>query len=107
MKAVETNNKSSELNLELGFIYLRMKKFNESISIYKKVLNNGDDEEKALSYYNTACAYSLTKFKFEAINNLKEAVILNKKYIKEAVNDKDFENIKNEKAFKNLVVFNN
>jgi hypothetical protein len=47
--------------------------------------------------------YSMKNYKTASLNYLKKAISLDKKFIKMAIESKDFENIINEKEFQDLI----
>ena len=59
--------------------------------------------EYATAYYNIACAYSLNRQKETALIFLKQAVEKDQKLKNLAVSDPDFENLRQEKKFQELV----
>jgi len=82
------------------FLYL-LGRYEEAILSYNKSLeilpNNAN------SYFNKACIYSLQENIDLAIENLKQAINLDCKYLEEAKTDTDFDKIRHDSRFINLI----
>ncbi len=87
------NNKNGVL-IELG----RYKEAEECIQQIIKI-----NPEHAPAYYNKACLRILTNEKSDALTNLKKAVELDSRLKEYAKKDKDFNSIKDDKDFQNLL----
>lgn len=86
---------------EKAYCLLELNKLEEAISIYDEILNNNPNDARA--YYNRACAYSLKNEKDKAISDLKMAIELNINYKFLAMDDRDFDNIRDSEEFKKLI----
>ena len=61
------------------------------------------DPNFATSYYNLSCIYAVKKEKDKAFEYLKKAISLDQKYKEKARADKDFDNLRGEKGFDEIV----
>jgi len=61
------------------------------------------DPNFAPSYYNVSCIHATKKEKDKALEYLKKAISLDQKYKDKAGTDKDFDNLRAEKEFKEIV----
>jgi tetratricopeptide (TPR) repeat protein len=61
------------------------------------------DPNFATSYYNVSCVYAIKKEKDKALEYLKKAISLDQKYREKAKNDNDFNYLRNEKEFVEIV----
>ena len=61
------------------------------------------DPNFATSYYNLSCILATKKEKEKALEYLKKAISLDQKYKDKAGTDKDFDNLRAEKEFKEIV----
>jgi len=86
---------------EKALCLIDLKRYNEAIKTLDEILEI--DSNDFTAYYNKACAYSLLNDKLNAINNLKKAIELNPDFKFLAMDDKDFDNIRSEEEFKNLI----
>lgn len=86
---------------QFAYYYYQRGEYMNSLKQYQKSLDNY--KKNPLIYYNLACNYSLINNKISAIENLNLAIIADKKYKKLAIEDKDFNNIKNDIEFINIV----
>lgn len=84
----------------LGNIYLKQKKIDNALSEFQAIIKI--DKNYATAYYNIACSYSLLNKKEKSLEFLKQSILLNKEFKELAKTDVDFDNIKNDKEFKNL-----
>lgn len=100
---LKINPDDFELNNYQGILHLKMNNYNEAISIYQSMVLKSPEEYKATVYYNLACAYSLKNEKAQAIKYLRIAIAKKISFKNDAFSDKDFENIKNEKEFLDLL----
>ncbi len=85
----------------LGNAYSDLGDPRKAIEYYEKALEINPEDAKVC--YNKACADSLMNKKSEALTYLKRAVELNPKYKELAKSDKDFENLRDERDFKDIV----
>jgi tetratricopeptide (TPR) repeat protein len=100
-KAIELNPKDVNAYLFRGFAYIKLGNYQRAIKDYDKAIELNPKDEAA--YYNMACLFSLQKKTAEACKWLKSAVdrgFNNWKHIKE---DTDFDNMRNEPCFINLI----
>jgi len=61
------------------------------------------DPNFATSYYNLSCILATKKEKGKALEYLKKAISLDQKYKGEAKTDKDFNNLRGEKEFEEML----
>lgn len=85
----------------LGNVLLKNRDYLEAILHFKRILKMNPDY--ATAYYNIACAYSLNRQKETALLFLKQALEKDKKLKNLAVSDPDFESLRQEKTFQELV----
>ena len=88
------------LNL-LGGAYLDKGEIDEALSMYNRAIEVAPNF--ATSYYNVSCLYSLKKERAKAIDYLKKAIALDLRYKEKARVDQDFNSLKGEKEFEELV----
>ena len=88
------------LNL-LGGAYLDKGEIDEALSMYNRAIEVAPNF--ATSYYNVSCLYSLKKERAKAIEYLKKAIALDLRYKEKARVDQDFNSLKEEKEFEELV----
>ncbi len=86
---------------EKAYCLLELNKIDEAISMYDEILMINPNDARA--YYNRACAYSLKNKKDKAIDDLKRAIELNIDYKFLAMDDRDFDNIRDSDEFKKLI----
>ncbi|MBD3229927.1 MAG: tetratricopeptide repeat protein [Candidatus Lokiarchaeota archaeon] len=84
-----------------GFIEYKLEKYEDSVKSFKKAIEINNEYENA--YYNLACCYSILKKKKEALNTLKKLFELNPKNKDEIKREKDFEWLKDDPEFKELI----
>ena len=73
-----------------------------AIACLEQVLKLNPDDE--LAWYNKACAYALQNNLDLAIDSLQKAIALNPKYREMAKEDRDFDNLKEDKRFQTLIL---
>ena len=96
------NEQKAELFFELGYLQRVRKNYEEAISSYDKAVEFKPDYHKA--WYNKACSYSLQGNIEQAIENLKTAISLNlDKYREMAKTDSDFDAIREDERFQELI----
>lgn len=100
-KAILLNPKSLDSRNNLGNVYLKQNKLDEAIEEFEKVLKI--EPKYATAYYNIACAYSIKRNTNYSLRFLEEAVTLDDSLKEVARKDPDFENIKDDNRFKELV----
>ena len=88
------------LNL-LGGAYLDKGEIDKALSMYNRAIEVAPNF--ATSYYNVSCLYSLKKERAKAIEYLKKAIALDLRYKEKARVDQDFNSLKEEKEFEELV----
>ncbi|MCP4121333.1 MAG: hypothetical protein GY751_06230, partial [Bacteroidetes bacterium] len=88
---------------ETGMKYYKQKEYPKAEDLFRCAVK--EDSDNARAYYNLACLLSLqyegengSRIR-EIVSSLKKAIELNKKYIKAAVKEKDFNQVKNSKEF--------
>ncbi|MEM9273750.1 MAG: tetratricopeptide repeat protein, partial [Cyanobacteria bacterium P01_F01_bin.143] len=84
-----------------GNALFNLGRYEEAITSYKQVLNIKPDEY--LAWYKIACIYSIQNEIGLALQNLKEAILLNKKYCNMAKKNSDFDNIRQDVRFQKLL----
>ncbi|HEY9302194.1 MAG TPA: tetratricopeptide repeat protein, partial [Phormidium sp.] len=84
-----------------GSALYKLKKYEESLFSYDKALHYKPDY--ALGWYNKACIYGLQGNLSLAGKNLKQAIQLKPKYKEDAKTDKDFDLIREQPEFQNLL----
>ena len=78
-----------------------MSRIKEAIASFDNALKFKPDYHKA--YYNKACAYALQENITLALDNLKQAINLDSQYLEMAKTDTDFDKIRNDSRFINLL----
>ena len=84
-----------------GRAYLHLHKYEHAIQDFNKALQLKPDYP--IARYNMAGVYSLMSKADEALKWLKEAIDLDQKYLDKAKTDSDFDNIRDDPRFKELV----
>ncbi len=96
------DSKLSILYNNVAMHYYNKKEYTKALEYFQKSIEINNKYWQA--YYNKACTYSLLWQKTEAIQTLKQALEIDNKTFKEkAKKDSDFDSIKNEEEFINLV----
>jgi tetratricopeptide (TPR) repeat protein len=85
----------------LGILYSKLKRFEEAETAYQEALEI--DPKDSNTWYNKACLESLRNSRIKAIEYLDKAIGLDKKYVEMAKSDKDFDNIRTSKEFKDII----
>ena len=80
---------------------LNLGRLEEAITSYDNALKFKPDDANA--YYNKACAYALQKNISLTIGNLKQAINLDSKHLEMAKTDTDFDKIRNDSRFIDLL----
>ena len=86
---------------QLGLTYIAKTDYEKARSYYQKAVEI--DPKYAPAWYNIACSHALEKNVEKAVENLGKAIGLDQSYRDKAKLDSDFDSIKNEKAFKDLI----
>ena len=85
----------------LGILYSDLKRFEEAETAFQEALEI--DPRDSGTWYNKACSESLRNVREKAIEYLKRAIELDKKYVEMAKSDEDFDNIRTSKEFKEII----
>jgi len=101
-KAIQVENDNSMAYYNRGTYYYNEGKYKFAIDDFKKAIKLKPNFAEA--YYNLACAYSKILSFREALSSLKKAISFDKKLVKKAQSDDDFENISKMKDFKELII---
>jgi len=83
-----------------GNTLFNLGRLEEAITSYDQALKIKPD--LAIGYFHKACAYALQENITFALNNLKQSINLNSKYLEMAKTDTDFDKIRNDFRFINL-----
>lgn len=89
------------LNFRLGICYQKEENYDEAREYYKRQLKFAPEEPSP--YYNIACTYALERNENECIDWLRKAIKKHQAFKEQAKKDKDFENIRKNKSFQELV----
>ena len=84
-----------------GYALFNLGRYEEAIASYDNALRFKRDDASA--YFNKACAYALQENITLALENLKQAINLDSKYLEMAKTDTDFDKIRNDRRFINLL----
>jgi len=84
-----------------GYALFNLGRFEEVIASFDNALKIKPDD--ATSYYNKACIYALQENIDLAIENFKQAINLDSVYLEMAKTDPDFDKIRNDSRFINLL----
>jgi tetratricopeptide (TPR) repeat protein len=101
-KLVELDKDDIEPIHMRGYALFYLGKRNEGIQLVKKYVKL--KPKAANAYYNLACFYSILGKKDLSLKNLKISITMDSKLKENAKKDKDFDNVKNLKEFKSLVI---
>jgi len=88
------------LNL-LGGAYLAKGEIDKALHMLQRAIEV--DPNYATSYYNVSCIHAIKNEKNKALENLKKAISLDEKYKRKARIDKDFDRLRGEKEFEEMV----
>jgi tetratricopeptide (TPR) repeat protein len=88
------------LNL-LGGAYFLKGESDKALRILQKAIEV--DPNYATSYYNVSCIYAAKEEKERAFEYLKKAIALDPKYKEKAKDDKDFDSVRGEKEFEEMI----
>lgn len=100
-KGIKISPRHAKLHNNLGNSYLNKGLPDLALKEYQKAVSI--DPFYDTSYYNIGCLYSKKADKVKALFHLKKAISLNKENKEWARDETDFDNIRNDKAFKELV----
>ncbi|MDJ0582182.1 tetratricopeptide repeat protein [Crocosphaera sp.] len=100
-KALEIKPDYHDVWYNRGIALGKLGRFDDEIASYNKVLEIKPDLHEA--YYNKACAYALQNNIQLAIENLQQGINLDVKYKDMAKTDTDFDNIRDNEQFKELL----
>lgn len=100
-KVIKANPNNHEAFYNKGNALFLLKRYDEAITAYDNALKINPDYDTAL--YNKACSYSLKGDTLNALDFLKEAIALNPNLQDSAKNDSDFDNIRQDPLFQNLM----
>ena len=92
----------SFIYLNLSALFIEYKEYEKSIAILDKAIKNVSPPKSSL-YYNRACSYMKLNQKEKALEDLKKSVDLNRDIIDYAKNDPDFDEIKNDEEFIEII----
>ncbi len=84
-----------------GMALLKLGRYDEAILSCDKCLKIKSDHANA--YYNKACVYALQENILLALDNLKQAINLDSKYLEMAKTDTDFDKIRHTPSFQSLI----
>lgn len=90
----------SEFYNGMGLAYYRTKKLDKALELFHQATKV--DPGDATARYNEACALALLGRKIEALGSLKEAITLDPSLIQVALNDVDFEKIRDHQSFADI-----
>jgi len=107
-EAIKSHDKALEINPDddnswnsRGLALAKLRRYEEAIKCYDKALEINPDDDYA--WYNKACAYALQNNIDLALENLKKAISLNPECRKIAKNDEDFDSIRDNQCFQELI----
>lgn len=100
-KSIFINTNFLDARNNLGNVYIKSGKTDKALFEFEKIVKINPNYPTA--YYNIACVYSLKKDKYKALKFLEQSIKMDKSLKEVAKNDSDFDNIKNESKFKELI----
>ncbi len=100
-KATELKPDKLEAWNNKGVTLGKLQRFEEALTAYEKAIELEPDDSDV--WYNKACLHSLTGSSELAIQALKHSIDLNVTYREEAKTDSDFDNIRDDQEFKQLI----
>ena len=101
LKILKLKPDMAEAYVHLAFIYRRTESLEKAIETIKEALSI--DPDLAIANYNIACYYSQANRVDIAIDCLKKAISREKRYIELAEKDDDFDSIRKDEKFKELI----
>ena len=84
-----------------GYALFNLGRYEEAIASYDQALKIKPDDANA--YYNKACTYAQLENISLALDNLKQAINLDSQFLEDAKTDTDFDKIRNDRRFINLL----
>ncbi|MEI6080394.1 MAG: hypothetical protein WCQ53_07155 [bacterium] len=103
-EAIKLDPEAVNALMNLSIDYSLKKDQDKAIQTAEKILKiKGSDNVKYVVYYNLACFYSLKKDTKNAIDNLKKAMTAGFDDLKHMKEDKDLDNIRDTKEYKELI----
>lgn len=100
--AIKLDPKNPTLITTMGMIYYSLSKYNFALISFNKALNLNPLD--ATAFYHRARIYSLQNKELFAIENLKKALFIDPNLVSKAKNDINFNNIKYNKEFINIIM---
>ena len=100
-KALEFQPNSPKIWDKRGYTLVMLGEDDQAIISFDKALEIKPDYSSA--YYNKAACYALQRKIELALENLQKAIEFNPSYREDAVNDIDFDEIKNDPGFQTLI----
>ena len=100
-QALEIKPDYHEARYNRGITLGKLGRFEEAIASYDQALKINPDKDNA--WYNKACCYGLLGNIDLAIENLQQAINLNPKWQEIAKTDTDFDNIREDRQFQDLI----
>ncbi len=91
----------ADIYVHLAYIYRRTKGLDDAIDIIKNAL--AINPNMALANYNLSCYYSLKSQVAKALRYLKRAIESDKKFAEVARTDEDFDTIRDDSRFRQLL----
>lgn len=104
-KLLEFEPNKNGINFDIGFTYYHKNDFDNAEKYYLKELELASPNISV--FYELSCIYSLKNLSDLALEYLKKAISIDSKYIEMAKSNPDFENIKNNPKFIELLEPNN
>ena len=87
----------------MGLAYYRMQDINKALSLFSTATQV--DPQDAIARYNEACALALLGKSQEAINSLREALLIQPNLSKTAMADDDLKSLNNSTQFKQIISY--
>ena len=100
-KALEINPDNDSAWHNRGMSLKNLGRHEEALLCFEQVLKIKPDDD--LAWYNMACTYAVQNQIDLAIENLEKAILLDKKYVKMAMEDSDFDSIRQDYRFQKLI----
>jgi len=100
-KVLTLQKKNPEIWMLRGNAYLNLKRYEQSFNDFNQALTINKKHHPSL--YNLACYYALQGDVENSVYFLQKAIKVNRRWKNVAKNEKDFDAIKNEPLFKQLI----
>lgn len=100
-KAILLNTQSLDARNNLGNLYIKQKKYELAIDNFEMIIKLNPNYSTA--YYNLACIYSLKNDENTSLKYLSQSILLDKTLKEVAKKDTDFDYIKDNAKFKELI----